>query len=386
MRKLLVLMVILLTVLTFAKITVIVPWSGAELDKFLPVISAFQEKTGIEVEYKTYRAEDLANILPAQFAAKKAPGDVIFMWTSFLAKNTANVVELSDVVLPSNYLSGALDNVTFNGKIYGFAYTAKVKPGFWYRKSFFEKYGLTPPKTWDEFVLLLKYLKQIPGLKAPIASGDGVGWPLSDITEHFLITFGGPELQKDLIEGNISWKSYTVRKAMDKLTFLLKQGFFSEPIEWTTVLKQWWNGEYGLYFMGSWITGMVDDPNDLGVFSLPGNQGMVFGIDYAFVLKLSKKIQEAKKFVAFLASAEGQTVQVAQGGHIATVLGVPEMAYPTVDREVAKLLIGVQSLNDLDDSIGGLWQPAFWDQLKLLWVRPERLDDVLETLEEKMPK
>lgn len=274
----------------------------------------------------------------------------------------------------------------FNGKVYGIAYTAKVKPGFWYRKSFFEKYGLVPPKTWNEFVTLLRLLKNLPGIKAPIASGDGVGWPLSDITEHFLITFGGPELQKDLIEGNVKWESFTVKKAMEKLTFLLKEGFFSEPVEWTTILRQWWNGDYALYFMGSWITGMVDDPEDLGVFTLPGCQGMVFGIDYAFIPKYSKNVEEAKELLKFLAGPEGQTIQIAQGGHIATALGVNENAYPPVDREVANLLEGIASLNDLDDSIGGIWQPTFWDQLKLLWVKPDRLNQVLEILDEKMPE
>lgn len=386
-RKLLVMFLLVLTVIAFGKsLTVIGPWAGPEMEKFLPVLKAFEEKTGIKVNYQIYRAEDLANVLPAQFAARKAPGDIIFMWPTFIRENTKHVVEVTDIIRPESYLPGALDNVMFNGKVYGIAYTAKVKPGFWYRKSFFEKYGLVPPKTWNEFVTLLRLLKNLPGIKAPIASGDGVGWPLSDITEHFLITFGGPELQKDLIEGNVKWESFTVKKAMEKLTFLLKEGFFSEPVEWTTILRQWWNGDYALYFMGSWITGMVDDPEDLGVFTLPGCQGMVFGIDYAFIPKYSKNVEEAKELLKFLAGPEGQTIQIAQGGHIATALGVNENAYPPVNREVANLLEGIASLNDLDDSIGGIWQPTFWDQLKLLWVKPDRLNQVLEILDEKMPE
>lgn len=39
------------------------------------------------------------------------------------------------------------------------------------------------------------------------------------------------------------------------------------------------------------------------------------------------------------------------------------------------------ALPDLDDTIGGEFQSKFWDQLKLLWVRPEQVDDVLDTLE-----
>jgi multiple sugar transport system substrate-binding protein len=54
------------------------------MEKFMPVLREFEKQTGIKIEYKIYRAEDLANLLPAQFAAKKAPGDVIFMWASFI--------------------------------------------------------------------------------------------------------------------------------------------------------------------------------------------------------------------------------------------------------------------------------------------------------------
>ena len=386
MKKLLVAVLVVLTTALFAgTVSVIGPWSGSEMDAFIPVLEAFKAETGIDYTYQTYRAEDLANVLPAQFAARKAPADVIFMWSSFITNNTKNIAELTDVIDRDAYIPGALDNVTTaDGKVYGIAYTAKVKPGFWYRKSFFEAHDLEVPSTWEEFVALLEKIDSLPGVKNAIASGNGVGWPLSDVTEHFLITFGGPELQKDLIEGNTSWRSHAVRNAMGKLVYLIERGFFSVPTEWTTILEQWWKGDYGLYFMGQWITGMVEDADDLAVFSLPGNRGMVFSIDYAFVPEFATNKAEALELVKFLAGEKGQSIQVAQGGHIATV-EVAMDNYPAVDMEIAKLTEGVQTLNDLDDSIGGLWQTAFWDQLKLIWVRPERLNDALMDLDEKMP-
>ncbi|MCD6449496.1 MAG: carbohydrate ABC transporter substrate-binding protein [Thermotogaceae bacterium] len=386
MRKFVVVSLLVLALFIFAKsLTVIGPWSGAEQEKFMPVLKAFEEKYGIDVEYRVYRAEDLAKILPAQFGARRAPGDVIFMWGWFIAEQgkKGHVVDLLEYISPEDFLPGVLDSVTVDGKLYGVSYTGKVKPGFWYRKSFFKKYGLKVPETWKDFVNLLEKIKKMPGIKAPIASGDGVGWPLSDVTEHFIITFGGPTVQKDLAAKNIKFESFTVRRAFEKLAFLLEKGYFSEPTEWTTILKQWWNEEYGLYFMGSWITGMVDDPEDLGVFTLPGAEGVVFASDYFFVPKYASNLEDAIKLAKFLAT-EGQIIQVKQGGHIATYKGVPLSAYPTVDREVARIMQNVEVVSDLDDTVGGAFQKAFWDQLKLLWVRPERLDEVLQVLDEKM--
>jgi len=157
MKKLLVAVLILISAALFAgTVSVIGPWSGVEMDAFIPVLEAFKAETGIDYTYQTYRAEDLANVLPAQFSAKKSPADVIFMWSSFITSNTKSIVELTDVIDTDAYIPGALDNVTAaDGAVYGIAYTAKVKPGFWYRKSFFEAHGWTAPRTWDEFVTLL---------------------------------------------------------------------------------------------------------------------------------------------------------------------------------------------------------------------------------------
>jgi multiple sugar transport system substrate-binding protein len=220
----------------------------------------------------------------------------------------------------------------------------------------------------------------------PIVSGDGVGWPLSDVTEHFLITFGGPDLQRDLIAGTVNFTSTEVRTIFeDRIVPLLEAGYFSEPTEWTTAVDLWWDGDYALYFMGSWITGMVKNATDLGVFSLPTNEGMVFAADYYFIPAYTEYPDEAKELAAFLSSAVAQRLQVQQGGHIATALGVSLTEYPALDAQIASLTVGVDIVRDLDDSYGGVFQTTFWDQLKLLWVSPAELDDVLLAIQNAVP-
>jgi len=368
------------------KLVVIGPWSGAEMESFMPVLGAFAVEKGIMVEYRTYRAEDLATILPAQFKAGKAPADVIFMWAWWIRNNTEHILDISDIIDSADFMPGIVDQVTVDGKVYGAPYTGKVKPGFWYRISFFEEHNLKVPTTWEEFTTLLENISTIDGIVAPIASGDGVGWPLSDVTEHFILTFGGTDLFEGLINGSVSWTSDEVKAIFkDKLVPLLKKGYFSEPDDWTLILENWWEGKHALYFMGSWITGMVDDPTDLGVFSLPGAKAFVFCPDFMFIPKYTKHPDEAKELVKFLSGAEGQTIQVRQGGHIATNLNVELSAYPEVDKKVAQLLQGATAVTDLDDTIGGEFQTTFWDQLKYLWAHPDEWETVLAKIEEKAP-
>ncbi len=290
----------------------------------------------------------------------------------------------------ADFRPGVLDLVKVNDKLYGGAYTGKGKPGFWYRKSFFAANNLTEPTTWAEFLTLLDDIAAIPGIVNPILSGDGVGWPLSDITEHFIATYGGPQLHRDLTNGTVAWNSTQVRDIFATYLVPLLAGNFSDPKPWDVYIENWWNGsEYGLYFMGSWITGMVDDPTDLSVFPLPGApgaEGVVFSADYFFVPAYTEHPKEALELFQFLASEEGQSLQVAQGGHIATNINVPLDAYPLgVDRDMAVAMIGKETLLDLDDTIGGEFQTTFWSQLQLLWVSPGLLDDVLEAIEAKAP-
>jgi len=365
------------------RLTVVGPWAGPEAEPLLPVFEAFEEKTGIGVDYRTYRAEDLSPLLPAQFGAGRAFADVIFMWKWWIEENTEHMVDVTDLTGGIEFLA---PSATAEGKVYGPPYVISVKPGFWYKKSFFEKNGLQAPTTWEEFLALVDALAAIPGIKNPIVTGDEVGWPISDVTEHFLATFGGPDLITDIIDGKVKWTDPEARAVFEeRIVPLLEKDAFSDPIEWTSAVELWWGEEYGFYFMGSWITGMVEDSDDLGVFTLPGAQAVVGSPDWMFIPKYTERVEDAKDLLAFMLSKEGMEIRCKGGGKLSAVAGILPDVYPGADRAVAEAAGKLKTLDDLDDTIGGDWQVAFWDQLKLLWVQPDALDEVLTTLQEKMP-
>jgi multiple sugar transport system substrate-binding protein len=299
-----------------------------------------------------------------------------------------HVVDVTTVINADEYVGGILDSVTWDGKIWAAPFTMWLKPGFWYRKSFFQAHALSEPKTWDEFKALLDKIKGISGVKNPIVTGDGVGWPISDVTEHFIIAFGGPQLQLDLISGKVKFNEPRVRSVFENyLVPLIKGRYFSEPVEWTAGVELWWKGDYALYFMGTWITGMVENPDDLGFLPLPGAKGVVGGTDYIFIPKYSANLNEALEFLKWLAT-EGQVAHGStKAGKIPTwVKARPEALWKPMQDVYRKVQeLGLSILPDMDDTVGGDWQPLFWDQLKLLWVDPGRLDSVLDTLTKEHP-
>src|SRR5256712_12714074 len=132
--------------------------------------------------------------------------------------------------------------------------------------------------------------------------------------------------------------------------------------------------------MGSWITGMVPNPNDLGVSSLPGGvstQGIVFAADYFFGPKYGLHQDLGKRLAAFLGSEAAQEEQVKQGGHIATAAGVPASAYPTGEPRVAGLLQGKGVPSDLDASIRTPFQGNVWRAVRKPWATSAQWATVL---------
>jgi len=242
------------------------------------------------------------------------------------------------------------------------------------------------PTTYTEFETLLADISQISGVDAAIASGNGVGWPLSDTTEAFIIGLGGYQLHLDLIFGDVQFNSTAVKDVFVELASLLQAGYFSVPDDFDAQVARVWDGTYGIYFQGSFITAFepfASNLDDVGFFPLPETDGATGAVDYAIMPALTKHPDEAQQLVEFLAGAEAQEIMVGLGGFAAAHTNVPDSAYSPIDLEVLQFLRTVTVVPDLDDAIGGAFQTTFWDQLKALWVTPTMdLDTLLEILQD----
>ena len=365
------------------------PWSGSERDLFLPVLEDFTTRTGIKVSDVTFRQEDLQTILPAQFAAERTPADVIFHASGFIRQFgiDGHAVDMSGTLNEADYSVGALDPLKSGSAIYGGAYTAKAKPGFWYKDSLFTSKGWDKtPANYAGFTALLADIAA-DGM-TPIVSGDGVGWPLSDVTEHFIATYGGAQMHRDLVSGAKAFTDADVKAIFtDYLVPLLTAGYFGPLVEWTAGVQNLQDEVNALYFQGSWLPTMsqITDTGttaNMRALALPGGvavQGVVLPVDYVFVPTYTTRMADAMTLFNYLISVEGQEKQIEQGGHFATHVNAdPSLAPPTF---AGDLIAGKDILPDLDDTIGGSFQTNFWAQLQLLWADPSALDAILIDIE-----
>jgi multiple sugar transport system substrate-binding protein len=373
-------------------LTVYALWSGSEQYNFEQALGNFTQHTGINVTYYGYTTQDLLISVPLQLKAPPYPVDmVIAPWPYWILQLTSYLTPVNDLInvtdYPANIISPVNDS---SGNIWAAPFKLSGKPGFWYRPSFFAANDLTVPTTYDQFVnTLLPAIKAIPGIEQPIASGDTVGWPLSDQAEAFIIGLGGYELELQLEAGpsQRNWTDPQVVSVFSNLTQLLEAGDFSPPAEWTSQITKLWEGKYGLYWQGGFITAMpqVLNLSDFAFFGFPGTDGVVGSVDYITIPKFAPHLAEAKQLATYLEGPEAQQIMVQQGGFLATNTRVSASIYKPVDKTVVDFMgqPGISIVPDLDDTIGGQWQTTFWDQLKLLWTSPSvtTMNSVLSALQ-----
>ncbi|HDQ05268.1 MAG TPA: carbohydrate ABC transporter substrate-binding protein [Candidatus Bathyarchaeota archaeon] len=372
------------------ELTVFSLWSDQEEANFKEALARFTENTGIEVNHVAYSTTELLVTVPTQLEAGEAIADVIIApwpsWILDLAEDglLADVSDYMDTTkLPETYL----DVVSSGDAIYAAPFKVSGKPGFWYRESFFADNGLTAPTTYEEFKTLLADLSEIEGVEAAIASGNGTGWPLSDTTEAFIIGLGGYQLQENLISGATAFTSSETKAVFEELADLLQADYFSVPDDWQTQLQRLYDGTYGIYFQGGFVTTISpfsENLDDIGFFPFPETDGATGSVDYAVMPAATKNMEEAQQLIEFLAGAEAQEIMVQQGGFLAANSDVPESAYNPADLQVVQFMQTVTIVPDLDDAIGNPFQQAFWDQLKAFWVNPTlNLDTMLQTLQDE---
>jgi multiple sugar transport system substrate-binding protein len=377
-----------------SKLTVYALWSGSEQYNFEQVLGNFTENTGIDVAYFGQTTSDLLITVPQQLAAPPYDVDIIIApWPNWILENSPYLTPVTDLVTVSQFPTNILQAVSEPGTLWAAPFKLSGKPGFWYRPSFFEANNLNVPTTYDEFKnTLLPAIQAVPGVEAAIASGvdaNGLGWPLSDVTEAFIIGLGGYQLQLDLEKGPSvrNWTDSQVTSVFDELTGLLEAGYFSTPAEWTGQIGKLWAGKYGLFFEGNFVTAQtqVENKSDIDFFPFPETNGVSGSVDYVVLTKNAPHMDQAKQLVQYLAGADAQEILVRQGGALATNTGVPASAYAKTDKEVVDFMgvTGITIVPDLDDTIGGQWQTTFWDQLKLLWTDPSTstMNSVLDALQ-----
>ncbi|MDQ0229243.1 extracellular solute-binding protein [Metabacillus malikii] len=168
--------------------------TGEKEKVYLEAVERFKEKHP-DVEVKTLQIPNDAykQKFSVAMSGDEAP-DVFHNWGGGWLKNFVEQDKVLDITADTDkehFNELALDNSTFEDKVYGMPLSLSIDVIF-YNKEIFEKYGLTPPKTYEEWLSVIDTLNENKVI--PIALANQTKWPGAYYLMNFASRIAGPDL------------------------------------------------------------------------------------------------------------------------------------------------------------------------------------------------
>lgn len=185
------------------------------------LVAAYGKKGAGEVRLNTVAAETFRTQLPTYLTSANPP-DVYTWYPGSVADAYARKDLLLDLgeVWASPELRGyskALDTLCTAGsgrKV--FVPTTYYWWGMFYRKSNFAKWGVSEPKSWDEFLDLCDTLKSKGITPIGLGAGGNTAWVASAWFDYLNIRVNGATYHRDLLAGRHRFDDPEVRRVFDR--------------------------------------------------------------------------------------------------------------------------------------------------------------------------
>jgi len=385
-------------------------WTGDEQKSFQAVLDGFKAKfPDVRVRYDP-AGDNVPTVLgtaveggrPPDLATVAQPGVV----TEFQKKGALKPLDFAKSTVGDNYPADFVKLGTIGGKLYSFVFKAANKSTVWFNVSAFKNAGVSPPKTWDEF---LKNAKTLKASGVPAYSlGGADGWTLTDLFENLYLRQAGPDRYDRLSTHELKWTDASVKTTLKTMAQVLgdtsniaggKSGalqtefpksvenVFSDPPKAAMVIE------------GDFVPGVVASKTKLkpktgyDVFPFPAvgdaTNAVVGGGDS---LVLFKNTAAGRELVKYLAGPEAAQIWVRRGGFSSPNKNVPESAYPDeITRTTATAIAKSDAFRfDMSDlapaSFGGTAGQGEWKLLQDFLVNPKDVDGTAAKLEASAAK
>jgi len=191
------------------------------------VIQRFQEKyPAIQVTRTSY------NQGPQSYLSDNSEADVLFLWTGYLldAAMRQNLLGNLDNVWEENgYKESISQPIQAMSYYQGAPYFVPGGHGWtavYYNKEIFQRYGLTPPTTWQEFLNVCETLWSNGETPLSIAGSNafvGTLW-----FDYLDMRMNGPDYHRRLLNGEEDYTDPKLTAVFETMRDLVERGFFVE--------------------------------------------------------------------------------------------------------------------------------------------------------------
>ncbi len=213
-------------------------------------------------------------------------------------------------------LASAAASMTIDGKQWGVPYTY-YQWGIYYNRTAYEQVGAEVPSTWEEFLANCARFKAA-GIDC-VTTGTRALWPGAGIFDYLSLRTNGYDWHMKLTAGEIPWTDDSVRAVFAEWAKLVEPGYITAnhaALDWQDAAALLVQGKAANYVMGNFAVavfrdgGMTDET--LGFLPFPTINPDIpraeeAPTDTVHIPAGAKNVEDAKRFLAFLATAEVQT-------------------------------------------------------------------------------
>lgn len=205
--------------------------------------------------------------------------------------------------------------MTRDGKQWGVPYSY-YQWGVYYRKDIFDLLELEEPETWDEMLAACDKMKE-NGV-TPFTIGTQFLWPAGGVFDYLNLRTNGYEVHNALTAGEIKYTDDRIRATFANWETMLERCSFVDnhaTMSWQDAIAPFANGDAAMYVMGNFAVGqfkaagLTEDQIDFFQFPeiTPGvARAEEAPADAFFIPANATNVENAKKFLAFVASPEVQ--------------------------------------------------------------------------------
>jgi len=211
----------------------------------------------------------------------------------------------------------------------------------WFVPANLKKWGVEPPKTWDEFLGTCAVLKG-KGVAAPLAVGEN--WTVNHLWESVALGVLGPDAWAGLWNGKVRMDDAKVVKAWETFGKVLEcTNADAAGLSWQQATDRMLKGDSAFNIMGDWAAGYMSTTLKLvpgegfGWAPSPGTAGTFMMLSDSFGLPKGAKHHEAAiQWLKLLGSREGQDIFNPLKGSIAARLDSDLSKYNAYLQSAAK--------------------------------------------------
>ena len=287
-------------------------------------------------------------------------------------------------------LKSSAASMTMDGKKWGIPYTY-YQWGIYYRADIFKEQGIEPPKNWAELLEACAKLKAA-GI-TPFTIGTKALWPTGGWFDYLNLRVNGYEFHMDLTAGKVPYTDPKVKAVFERWAELVEPGYFIDnhaAIDWQDAVPLMVQGKAAMYLMGNFaVATMLDgglSEEQIGFLQFPEiTPGLPMAedapTDTIHIPTNAKNKEDAKKFLAFLATAEAQTAINKTLGQL-PVNSQSEAPEDRILGEGFEMLSNAYALAQFydRDAPAGMAK-AGMEGFQEFMVKPDKVDKILERLE-----